>query len=86
LFCISPLLSLRPGIDIGGEKVCILLYAYDIVLLADTESDLQNLLDRLCTWCNNNNMTINACTSNVVHWVKGDIFVLDYKSQRSNQY
>jgi hypothetical protein len=55
------------GIDIGGEKACILLYAYDIVLLADTESDLQNLLDRLCTWCNNNNMTINACTNNVVH-------------------
>jgi hypothetical protein len=26
------------GIDIGGEKACILLYAYDIVLLADTES------------------------------------------------
>lgn len=56
------------GIDIGGEKACILLYAYDIVLLANTESDLQKLLDGLYTWCYNNNMTINACESNVVHF------------------
>ena len=56
------------GIDIAREKACILLYVYDIVLLADTESDLQKLLDGLYTWCNNNNnMTINVCTSNVVH-------------------
>jgi len=45
-----------------------LLYADDIVLLAKTESDLQKLLDGLYTWCNNNNMTINACKSNIVHF------------------
>ena len=28
------------GIDIGGEKACILLYAEDIALLANTENDL----------------------------------------------
>jgi hypothetical protein len=27
----------------------------------------KNLLDRLYTWRINNNMTINVCTSNVVH-------------------
>lgn len=55
------------GIAIGGEKACILLYADDIALLANTESDLQKLLEGLYTWCNNNNMTINAGKSNVVH-------------------
>ena len=34
----------------------------------DTEIDLQKLLDGLYTWRNNNNMTINACKSNVVHF------------------
>ena len=56
------------GIDIGGEKACILLYAYDIVLLANTESDIQKLLDGLYARCYNNNRTINACKSNVVHF------------------
>ena len=56
------------GIDLGREKACILLYTDDIVLLANTQSDLQKLLDRLCTWCNNNNMTINACKSSGVQF------------------
>jgi hypothetical protein len=50
------------GIDIGGENAGIFLCA------DDTEHDLQKLLDGLYTWCNNNNMTINACKSNVVHF------------------
>ena len=50
------------GIDIGGEHACIFLCA------DDTEGDLQKLLDGLYTWCNNNNVTINACKSNVVHF------------------
>jgi hypothetical protein len=29
------------GIDIGGEKACILLYADDITLLDNTENDLR---------------------------------------------
>ena len=60
--------SFELRIDIGGEKACILLYAYDIVLLANTESDLQKLLDGLYARCYNNNRTINACNSNVVHF------------------
>jgi hypothetical protein len=50
------------GIDIGGENACIFLCA------DDTERDLQKLLDGLYTWRNNNNMTINDCKSNVVHF------------------
>jgi hypothetical protein len=38
------------GIDIEGENICILLYADDIVLIAENENDLQLLLDILNTW------------------------------------
>ena len=60
--------SLDIGISVENEKVCILLYADDIVLLAPNEDDLQSLLDALCVWCNRNDMTINCSKSNVVHF------------------
>ena len=41
--------ALDVGIDIDGEKLAILLYADDIVLLAENENDLQLLLDVLKT-------------------------------------
>ena len=43
--------SLGKGIDIDNEKVCILLYADDIVLMADNENDLQTMLSTLNSWC-----------------------------------
>ena len=50
------------GIDIGGEKACIQMTLYCWLTL-------QKLLDRLCTtWCNNNNITINACKSSGVQF------------------
>jgi hypothetical protein len=60
--------SLDMGIDIGDEKLSILLYADDIVLLAETESDLQTLLNALNSWCVINKMTVNSDKSNVVHF------------------
>ena len=37
--------ALGLGVDCGGRKVAILLYADDIVLLADSQEDLQKMLD-----------------------------------------
>lgn len=43
--------NLGYGIDIGNvEKVCILLYAEDIVLLSENENDLQLMLNLLHEW------------------------------------
>ena len=40
------------GINIGNDiKICILMYADDIILLANTEAELQSLLLALETWC-----------------------------------
>ena len=57
------------GIDIGnGEKLCILMYADDVVFLTENEKDLQLLLDTLSQWSQTNKMNINCQKSNVVHF------------------
>jgi hypothetical protein len=55
-------------IDIGGERKCILLYADDILLLAENSNDLQCLLNALNDWCSVNDMNINCEKSKVVHF------------------
>jgi hypothetical protein len=65
---ITYLKSFNVGIDIEGEKICILLYADDIVLLAENSNDLQCLLNALNDWCSVNDMTINCEKSKVVHF------------------
>ena len=56
------------GIDINGEKIGILLYAGDAVLLAESENDLQILLDELHIWCQHNKMIVNPGKSKIVHF------------------
>ena len=61
--------NLGIGIDIGnGEKLCILMYADDVVFLTENEQDLQLLLDTLSQWSQTNRMSINCKKSNVVHF------------------
>ena len=48
---VTDIKALDIGINSDGEKVGILLYADDIVLIAENESDLQLLLDVLNIWC-----------------------------------
>ena len=58
------------GIDINGVtgKLNMLLYADDLALIADTEEDLQKLLDALSKWCKDNDMSINIDKRKVVHF------------------
>ena len=60
--------SLNIGVSFGNEKICILLYADDIVLLAETANDLQVLLDALHDWCCTNDMNINSMKRNIVQF------------------
>ena len=60
--------DLRKGVKIDNERVCILLYADDIVLIAENECDLHDMLTMLSTWCLRNGMSINASKSNVVYF------------------
>jgi hypothetical protein len=56
------------GINVGTEKLCIMLYADDIVILADNAQDLQILLNALNEWCSLNDMTVNPIKSKVIHF------------------
>ena len=62
--CINDLISFVDatgvGIELGGEIICSLLYADDLVLMAETESGLQVLLNALHSWTTSNNMMINV--------------------------
>ena len=56
------------GVDIGQEKVSILMYADDLVLLAENENDLQLLLNVLSNWCRRNHISVNETKSDVDHF------------------
>ena len=60
--------STNVGVVCGDEKVSILLFADDIVLLAENPNDLQVLLNILSAWCKLNGMLINGTKSNIVHF------------------
>lgn len=68
------------GVDIGdGEKVSIMLYADDMVLIADNENDLQLMLDILNRWCIDNRMSVNPTKSQIVHFRPRSVPRTDYK-------
>ena len=56
------------GVHIDDFTLGILMYADDIVLIAETESDLHKLLDILDRWCRRWRLTINQEKTKVVHF------------------
>ena len=66
---LSALLELsNKEILIDGKRITHLLYADDLILMGDSESDLQYLLDILATWCRTNNMAINCNKTKIMHF------------------
>lgn len=51
-------------------NLSILLYADDIVLIAENEVSLQNMLDIMSSWCSKWRLTINSEKTQVVHFRK----------------
>ena len=60
--------TINKGINIDGQYLNILLYADDLVLLADSEESLQVLLQHLHQWCLTWKIQVNCDKSNVVHF------------------
>ena len=56
------------GIYFGDAFVNHLLYADDLVILAQEEADLQILLDALTLWCQRWRLCVNRDKSAVVHF------------------
>ena len=61
--------SLNCGIPVFLESsISILLYADDIVLLSESEANMQIMLDYLGKWCETWGLTINFNKSEVMHF------------------
>ena len=58
------------GIQCDSRMISTLVYADDIILLAEKELDLQKLLDVVQTWCSKWAISINTQKSNVIHFRK----------------
>lgn len=56
------------GVTIGNTNVSILLYADDMVLVSENESDLQCLLDTMYDWCKKWRLKVNLEKTNIVHF------------------
>ena len=59
--------NLNLRIDIGGKKLSILFYADNIVLMSESEENLQKIIDYCHKWCKKWMLKINEDKSNVVH-------------------
>ena len=58
------------GIKMGNACVSLLAFADDIVLIAENEENLQNLLDIVYCWCNNWRVIVNKDKTKVMHFRK----------------
>ena len=56
------------GVEVDGRRVPILLYADDIVLLSNSEKDLQTMVDVVHEWCSTWLMSVNLAKTKIVHF------------------
>ncbi len=69
------------GIDIENGQICILLFADDIVILAEDEIKLQILLDFTNEWCKKWRTKINNDKTKVIHFRQKSTKITDLTFQ-----
>jgi len=60
--------AIGKGVQVGEDVICMLMFADDMVLLAENEEDLQYLLSRLSQWCGKWKVVVNGDKTNIVHF------------------
>ena len=55
------------GVNINGVKVSFLMYADDLVLLSQTEDELQRGINELHSFCKENDLTVNTSKSKLMY-------------------
>ena len=65
---VAELKKLDIGIKINHQVVSLLLYADDLVLITESEQDLQLLLNKLSEWCKKWQIKVNESKSKVMHF------------------
>ncbi len=64
-------LTLGLGVEVDDLMVALLLYADDLAILAESEQDLQDMLNVLHEWTQEFDMSVNIDKTKVVHFRKG---------------
>ena len=67
------------GVDIGMLKLFLLLYADDIIILANNAQELQTNLDILAEYCNRNRLVVNTGKTKIMNFRRGDMLPRDMK-------
>ena len=62
--------NLNIGIKYGNLKIGTLLYADDMVFIAESEQDLQVMLNTMFEWCKKWRLKVNESKSQIVHFRK----------------
>ena len=60
--------NLNLRIAIGEKRISLLLYADNIVILAESEFDLQLMLNCLLAWCQKWRFSVNDAKSKIIHF------------------
>ena len=55
-------------LDLNGVHINSLLYADDLMIMTETEEQLQNLLNLVFNWCSTWRLKVNTYKTNVVHF------------------
>ncbi len=58
--------QMENGIMINGQNICILIFADDIVLLSNSEKQLQDMLNCLDKWCFKSRVNVNGAKTKIV--------------------
>ena len=67
---INEIKDMQVGIQMGENKVSVLAYADDLVVLGESEAELQSILDTVSNWGRKWRMKFNSNKSNVIHFRK----------------
>ena len=67
-----------PVLSFGDASINCLLYADDMVLIAENEKNLQLLLDELHNWCFQWRLKVNESKTKIVHFRKSKLPMTEY--------
>ena len=56
------------GVKVGERQVPILLYADDLAIISETETDMQVMLTVVHEWCNKWNMSVKLTKTKSMHF------------------
>ena len=78
--------ALNRGVSVGYTSVSCLLYADDIVLIADSPDHLQDQLDAVYAWCQKWRLMVNRDKTSVMHFHKPSVPRTDHQFTFGDQH